>query len=43
MRYEVTPRRGSSARLDVFADRPARRPISRYLFGKFTEHLGQNG
>ena len=42
MRYEFSECPETRSRLDVWADRPARRPISRYLFGKFTEHLGAN-
>jgi len=42
VRYEVNECTAARSRLDVWVNRPARRPISRYLFGKFTEHLGQN-
>lgn len=40
--YEVVRTNGPSARLDVHADMPAPRPVSRLLYGKFTEHLGAN-
>ena len=39
MRYDVIE--SDSPRLDVFPERRDR-PISRRLFGKFTEHLGEN-
>ena len=40
--YPVQPTNAATARLDVRADRPAGRPLSRGLYGKFTEHLGRN-
>lgn len=33
---------GTSARIEVRANERAKRPISPYLFGEFTEHLGTN-
>jgi alpha-N-arabinofuranosidase len=42
MRYAWSESDRRDAQLQIQADRPARRPISRYLFGKFTEHLGEN-
>lgn len=32
----------NNAEVRIYADEKAREPISRYLYGKFTEHLGRN-
>ena len=42
LRYEVEAQKDGPARLDVWANERAPRRVSRYLFGKFTEHLGRN-
>ena len=33
---------GSTAKVDIYAGKRAEKPVSRYLYGKFAEHLGRN-
>ncbi len=33
---------GSNAKVDIYAGKRAEKPVSRYLYGKFAEHLGRN-
>jgi len=40
--WRFTRKAGDSATVDVFAKATAEKPISRLLFGKFTEHLWRN-
>ncbi len=32
----------TEAEVNIYADKKAEKPLTRYLYGKFTEHLGQN-
>ena len=42
MRYKTEESSSAIARLEIHAERRAPRPVSRRLFGKFSEHLGTN-
>ncbi|NOY07766.1 MAG: hypothetical protein GXP33_02860, partial [Spirochaetes bacterium] len=33
---------GSAAKVDIYAGRRAEKPVSRYLYGKFAEHIGRD-
>ncbi len=33
---------GDNAKVDIYAGKRAEKPVSRYLYGKFAEHLGRN-